>query len=349
MGTLADDDSGFKKIFSRKADAKKLVVVPGCPAPAFFLCARDIKGGNGAKKFLVSSLSRFVQEYTEECDPEDRNFYEIILDEYPCKLFFDCEFVPSLNPDTRMDTVLSTIHSTLEKIMGKAMKDPIRLDANGKDKQSTHLIYDDVVFASRHHSNHCVCTLMMDQMRQDKTYTSIQVKAGNGRQTTAVDLAVYDTDRNFRMYGSRKAGSTRVLYRNGEQSMDDHILLRSLVTVIKKGVTPIRYEIVGRGTKRKRGAQDSRIARKIEKDLQIFHKFDPNKHILYDNGKRGDRMHLFEISPSLYCPKAKRRHRKNNTYFVYNKHSKRGFLQCADPDCKDEHGRTFRWGNRVWP
>ena len=343
-------DSNYKETFTRKQPAKNKVVVSD--TPAYFLYATDYKDGKGAKHFTVSTFPRFLEDYLQS-PPKDRNHYEIVLDEYPCKLFFDCEFDPILNPHTRMETVVKILHKTLEKVFNHPIPSPLRLNANGPKKQSCHLIYPDIVFESRHQSNHCVCTLMVPHFQND---TSMIVTAPNGKETLAVDLSVYDKDRNFRMYGSCKAGSTRTLLRPGEKTMDEDTLIDSLITVIKPGVKPIKFDGANvvkkwrRGKKRKRGAaadSDDKIKEKIEKDLQSYGFFDPRFNTLYDNGIRGD-YKVYEIVPGIPCPRAKRRHQKNNTYFMFDPDSKRGFFQCADPTCRASNGKSYRWEDQIW-
>ena len=42
----------------------------------------------GKRRYVVSHLGRFMQEYWMEMKPSERNYYELIREETPCRLYF---------------------------------------------------------------------------------------------------------------------------------------------------------------------------------------------------------------------------------------------------------------------
>lgn len=82
-----------------------------------------------------------------ECASELKHFYEIILDEYPCRLYFDLEFPYDVNKDANgpeltkqfCSIVCSSLHSLLNIDLNPD-KNFLILDSSNQSKFSAHVI-----------------------------------------------------------------------------------------------------------------------------------------------------------------------------------------------------------------
>jgi hypothetical protein len=57
------------------------------------------KSGQGKRKYVVGHLGRFLDIYWRKSDRLHRNYYELIKERTPCRLYFDLEFSKLTNPN----------------------------------------------------------------------------------------------------------------------------------------------------------------------------------------------------------------------------------------------------------
>ena len=57
-----------------------------------------LKVNEGKRKFLVADIKSFSKKYSE-VEVEKRHLYEIIRENFPCRLYFDLEFSVADNPN----------------------------------------------------------------------------------------------------------------------------------------------------------------------------------------------------------------------------------------------------------
>ena len=166
----------------------------------------------GLRKFLVSSSKKdFYYEYME-MNHQDRHFYEMIRESYPCCLYFDLEFCINSNPSIDGDQMLNHFKIT---IMDKLCKDfsldrdqvkVIDLVSTTETKFSHHLIFriNGWMF-----ENNAECGIFASTLL-DETGNEFLVVNKQQEPVSLVDLSVYSKNRNFRLVLSSKIGKNAV-------------------------------------------------------------------------------------------------------------------------------------------
>ncbi|XP_015750339.1 PREDICTED: DNA-directed primase/polymerase protein-like [Acropora digitifera] len=116
-------------------------------------CHQDVnvfakeKDLQGKRIYLVATLPHFWYNYTRNCLPENRNYYEVIPEGAACRLYFDLEFKTEFNPDkdgTKMvDIFIKYVCYQLKNMYGLecGRKFIVDLDSSTASKFSRHLIF----------------------------------------------------------------------------------------------------------------------------------------------------------------------------------------------------------------
>ena len=192
-----------------------------------------------ARRFLVCDLNKFLSVYDEH---DVKNFYEVIVEGQPVKLFLDCEFNKSLNNDKNGDLMTEKICSLIESRLmtefnlnsSKESKENIVLESCNSSKYSVHVIWKHIVFSNLEECGFFVKNFLSSMTTSQKKM--FEVNAKHGRVINFVDGNVYSKNRHLRLFLSSKYGQDRILRLKGNESVhlgeeeQKTILLESLVS-----------------------------------------------------------------------------------------------------------------------
>ena len=192
-----------------------------------------------ARRFLVCDLNKFLSVYNEH---DVKNFYEVIVEGQPVKLFLDCEFNKSLNYDKNGDLMTEKICSLIESRLmtefnldsSKESKEKIVLESCNNSKYSVHVIWKHIVFSNLEECGFFVKNFLSSMTTSQKKM--FEVNAKHGRVINFVDGNVYSKNRHLRLFLSSKYGQDRILRLKGNESVhlgeeeQKTILLESLVS-----------------------------------------------------------------------------------------------------------------------
>ena len=197
------------------------------------------KSDDGKRKFLVSDLNQFWSRYKTLHD-DRRNFYEVIEDGRPCRLYFDLEFYKDPNPDLIgievLEIFIKTICFYLQELFSISCYrgNIIDLDSTTDKKFSRHLIFHlpRAIFLSNiscgnfikyvyemtrrkfiEGGNEMLSELKLMNITEKEILPPLALETDklfvnnkDGNKTYFCDLGVYSKNRNFRLYGSTKFG-----------------------------------------------------------------------------------------------------------------------------------------------
>ncbi|CAK5074332.1 unnamed protein product [Meloidogyne enterolobii] len=207
----------------------------------------DIHFKPGCRKFIATELRDFYLWY-RECAPEMRHFYELVLEDYPCRLYFDLEFPYDVNKEACgpklteefCKVVCRSLHSLLN-IDLDPIKNFLILDSSSTSKFSAHVIVhvkegeNEKLFPNNVALKTIVMFICSNLLKSDCCIL-------NGPKDSPIflcDICVYTKNRNFRIFQSSKCGKDAILRladycrfyeENGQQSPKNaKIFLDSLV------------------------------------------------------------------------------------------------------------------------
>ena len=189
-----------------------------------------------ARRFLVCDLNKFLTVYEEHAV---KNFYEVLVEGQPVKLFLDCEFYKSLNSDKNGDLMTEEITRLIEsRLMAEfnlnSSKETIVLESCNSSKYSVHVIWKHIVFSNLEESGFFVKNVLSSMTTAQKRI--FEVNGQHGRVLNFVDSDVYTKNRHLRLFLSSKYGQDRILRLKGNESVhlgegeQKTILLESLVS-----------------------------------------------------------------------------------------------------------------------
>jgi len=210
--------------------------------------ARDLNS-NGAKSFFVDTFAGLALASARMSPPSlwnadasqhvlssqersryAQHFYEVILDERPCWLYFDLEFKRSLNPESEPAVVAREFYAALDRFLESVLgcrHEPdsvVELDSTTPEKFSKHVLVKRLVdgrqlaFLDNGHAGVLVMNFIkfMEAERQQDTATASNLfffsdADDKERGTSLVDGCVYSRNRCFRLLFSSKFGKKRPL------------------------------------------------------------------------------------------------------------------------------------------
>lgn len=156
--------------------------------PDKLIMAEDVSA-SGQKQFYVGSLQRLQQIYDTK---KEHHWYECLLEDRPSRLFLDIES----DTPVSIDEIVQFFAHTVEIAYQKTCKFEI-IDSSSEIKISYHVIVPELVFKNVYHVGAFVRRTVLAM--------------GENPIAKAVDTAVYTRNRMFRLVGSRKFNSQRVL------------------------------------------------------------------------------------------------------------------------------------------
>lgn len=201
----------------------------------------------GKRKFLVADVHTFVERYIA-VNFERRHLYEIIRENYPCRLYFDLEFSLEENPTLDGEALTKKwVHFVLWKCyeyfdISLSFSNVIDLESSTDKKFSRHITFilreedcsDEILFLNNIEVGAFVFDIINDILeetvesqqlsssssssnqyitttRPKKGFEDFWVLKDGKRDTCFVDLGVYTKNRAFRLFSSCKYGKKTAL------------------------------------------------------------------------------------------------------------------------------------------
>eukprot|EP00477_Mikrocytos_mackini_P000976 GAHX01001047.1.p1 GENE.GAHX01001047.1~~GAHX01001047.1.p1 ORF type:complete len:401 (-),score=64.96 GAHX01001047.1:686-1888(-) len=315
-------------------------------------CTRESKG---SRYFMILSMEMFLRVY-KAINPLTRNYYELILHSYYCKLYLDVEYLyENFKEDTKLivGTLIKSLRAFIltELNINVEYKDFIILDSSNDVKFSLHviLVHDRVIFANNVNLGVFVKDFIeMCLLNEDKKYLF------DLNENCIIDKAVYTKNRNFRIYKSTKLGQKRPLVIskfNKFPTKDKEVFLKkSLVSYFEVPIVeiqPITYKPQKEANINNK--EDKPDKRAYQEPLFVTHSSFPELDKYFDSilrtkGGKIYKMRELQIKgithiyyyPQNYrfCNRINREHKSNGIYYIVDSYTKTYWQQCFDVDCK---------------
>uniref|UniRef100_A0A915DTC0 DNA-directed primase/polymerase protein n=1 Tax=Ditylenchus dipsaci TaxID=166011 RepID=A0A915DTC0_9BILA len=168
------------------------------------------------RKFLADDLRKFYLWY-RSCDARCRHFYEIILENMPCRLYFDLEYYKEFNEnidaEATLDKFLNLCCRCMSDLLGYELDRStsfLILDSSTPSKFSAHVIVHmpkKKLFPSNVALKPLVKRICQQMIIEDVGI----IKEADGTSKFLCDLSVYSRNRNFRLFLSSKCGKDAIL------------------------------------------------------------------------------------------------------------------------------------------
>jgi hypothetical protein len=319
------------------------------------------------RKYLVTDIDTFWKRY-KDIPSKKRHFYEVIVSDMPCRLYFDLEFRKEFNSELNGDSLVQSLKiSILEALELLYFKDKIfdkrvvELDSTTDEKFSRHLIYPGVMFQNNCVMGKFVKRLCMQWGHLWQVILGIE-EDGFIKMGFLIDEQVYDRNRTFRIYGSSKAGKESILLPLGNaDSLDHELFLNSLICYIPglegcsnssdlstqflgdldfstnsetKSVPRITYPSKTYQSCSQRYSSTSSVYPNLDVWVERFVLQNQGYIRRVNMDPVSDEILTYEIMGNRYCDYIKRQHRSNQVKIVLNLSKGMWFRQCMDPDCR---------------
>ncbi len=198
------------------------------PSPQSWLpvFAQDLKTRKrrGAKRYWRGGHEEFYRKY-EKTTEENRCFYELLLPNMWTHLYVDIDADLTFNPglDTNavcVEFALRMREFVTKEIGGRHVRF-VRLDSGTASRMSVHYIIklDRACFLNNFHCGAFMRRFQRYVVGDNGNYGApffVKTKH-NGEVASIFDMAVYTLHRVFRVFGSHKIGSDRILWRTGRK------------------------------------------------------------------------------------------------------------------------------------
>ena len=189
---------------------------------------------NGKRKFVVANFNSFLKIYLKS-NYNKRHAYEIVRDNFPCRLYFDIEYSIPLNPDIDGNKLLISWIEILEwhvyEYLGISLSNQniVDLDSSTEEKFSHHIIVilcdpgcfqSEYLFVNNRHVGDFVSIVLrsIGQLNHGEvanisndccpqpqpTSPNFWLRAGDDKVSCFVDRSVYSKNRAFRIFMSSK-------------------------------------------------------------------------------------------------------------------------------------------------
>lgn len=156
-----------------------------------YVFAEDVST-DGKKKFHAGSINQLKDIVSATQNP---HFYECLMENRPSRIFLDVDSTTNICIDKLVSILLDAIHAKFN------IQEPnIQvLDSSGLNKYSWHIVVTNVILKNVYHVGAFVRRLVLFAKNTEPVLAA------------AIDTAVYTRNRMFRMAGSSKMGSERIL------------------------------------------------------------------------------------------------------------------------------------------
>ena len=184
----------------------------------------SVEKKGGKRKYLTAHFGRFADLYWRKQEPTCRHYYEVILENTPCRLYMDLEFAKddadrTDNAERLLDELFAELQIEFESVFPQVgllqRSQVVDLDSSTTTKFSRHwIVHTSHLFA---HTT-AVGLFVVNWMGRLSNEHATEHLAAKGRHTLqahlfyndgkdcVLDMGVYTRNRLFRLLGSRKHG-----------------------------------------------------------------------------------------------------------------------------------------------
>lgn len=278
---------------------------------------------NGQKQFRVDTVENLHRLYTTIKQP---HWYECLLENRPSRIFLDVE---SMQP-VDLDTILKYLAEAIRQKFNIEASIQV-LDSCSDTKYSWHVIVENVYLKNVYHVGAFVRRLVL------------------ATHEPAIDTAVYTKNRMFRIAGSSKFGSNRVL-RHG--SKWHRLLVQNVSSSYMEcmeidGSEPLSssqspFDLFVRTengwicqARRTLSTCITTTCSMLEPILQRLDQMTDGGIYRHKCRLTGTGMYLV-ATKSKKCAIANRTHKGNNIWFMINLSTKRVVQRCHDAECANK-------------
>lgn len=305
-------------------------------APAW---AVDLRGGGGAKRYVVAGYECFWFWYSG-LPRAERHAYELIREGEPCKLYQDVDRPLAKGEAFDGKAAIAEIARETAAALGREGFGPevavVDLESSGSRKFSRHLVYEtfDADGAQTMFADNRACGAF-----------------AQAQKLPDVDLGVYTKNRVFRLAGSRKLGSRRVLRFRGlpRTASAKGAFFRSLVQRPREGarVKIVEFRCPGDDARPRGGWAGSAASAAVPPEAEsiaadIARAWDDGG--VYPHSYDPERQEVRFRSDSRKCEQLGDAHKNNHVHFTASLARKTWWQGCfgREPPCVDEDGKP-RW------
>ncbi|KAI1728223.1 DNA-directed primase/polymerase protein [Ditylenchus destructor] len=195
----------------------------------------------GSRKFVCSDIRTFADWYLAPTTSR-RNFHEVILENTPCRLFLDLEYIKALNMDIDLPAMMANFLDVCAKLLTSFIGEPVNiydfliLESSTEEKFSAHVIVhlpNGRVFSSVKDLK-VVLTRLIQQLDAENVAL---INSPQSRNRFLCDTTIYTKNRNFRLYLSSKIAYNTPLslaeycsfYHGKAQPSQEDIFMDSLI------------------------------------------------------------------------------------------------------------------------
>lgn len=294
----------------------------------------------GKRIFVTSTYDDFWNKYEMM---SDKHWYELIIENTPCKLYLDLEFKrefnPGLNDDEMMQILIRELDAFLYSQCTQNLGNFIQLDSSTDAKFSRHIIAAKVIFQDNIQLGYFLQSFVSSmeiKATQDENIQRLFVS--NGQESSCLlDLAVYTRNRQFRIYKSSKFGKNIPLMPFPTRKFIDEYeyFLKTLVCSVSN-VDGLKY--VNANTNQPRPIMQSCNSSfplldefVLKCANQISQQSASIKTCIYYPSSQTV---VYGIQGTRFCCRIGREHKSNGVYYVADLINARVVQKCYDPDCR---------------
>lgn len=305
-----------------------------CVQPTQIVVAEDVSAV-GQKRFRVGSVDVLSRRYTALSTP---HWYECLVENKPSRLFLDVESTGAVD----IGVIVAWFETAVQTHCGRPGHFQI-IDSSSSEKSSWHVVCTNVYLHNVYHVGAFVRRTVLSMIHSgDETLTA---------NAPAIDTAVYTKNRMFRVKGSTKYGSSRVLKHPlpwSELLVQSPQPTEAVVTCLeidgsKPGSTStapallFQYDEVGDQWIRTTGtvSTSAKVPTACPLLRPVLDWLDHNKNanILRHKLSMVDTGHYIVPACSTTCAIAGRTHKGNAIWFKINTTNQTVRQRCLDSEC----------------
>ena len=281
---------------------------------------------SGAKKFFVCGYVYFCDKFYKRLPESAKCIYEVLTEDASSKVYIDYDA-------SRNDIETSQkFNETLEKLTTF-----IKSNCDSPDRVNRVVLGAD---SDKKFSRHVIFNVVYSNITAVKTVIEAFLASADHNDPD-IDMGVYTKNRCFRLMGSRKKGSDRVLIPAGSQK--SYKICQTLIQYIQPDSTVRGKPISNFGNSdNSKGKRKRESAAQLD-DLEYLKQWLDRRDLKVVNiqtktfknaqGTKVPTLDLTLCGDAAICGWTKRVHKSNNLFASLDKRNGRLSFRCSDPDC----------------
>lgn len=330
------------------------------------LFAKEV-GQGGQRQFFVDTFAKFSTDLAAQ--PRGSHFYEVMLEDRPCWLYFDLEFSKGANPQLNSDAVMAQFRQALASFCAKegfAYDESLMifLESSTDQKFSMHVIGKWIAFRNNFQAGQFVEMFVeyaRDSQEPGEGFGTDLLFVRGGRDdieatVPVVDTSVYSRNRCFRVLRQSKFGKSATLeLQDGgivvsESDLPHFQVLRTLASFVPDGTSFCEHSKIPMDAKHQN--QGNGVVVDADENMQNLlnwlvltwdHMRSEAEGITYGRSLPTTVTKLIEIESGKYwavlannrfCLQRERSHKSNSIFFYIDMKKGIFFQKCFDhADC----------------